>query len=363
MLRRTTVLNVAAIVCLLLAGPSHTALAQVAATKPASPPASAKPADKPPADPANKPPDAAAVKPGEKPAEKPADPAAAPVPPKVRIVPGGVILNCNIGFDEQGKQQHQSQNLSLSLTLITEGGSMVTVGRNLTIDKLVTDRGEDLRPDANNIPREFQMGRDVFMNRGMNDGMPQNRIGFGLSLPLPARAATKIVELSGSIELEFSSGAIKQVVFEPFKDFEGKRVRIADLPDSNILITRPEPAQLRVELANKLWSRLSKARFLDEQGRELNVNGWGGGGGDGRSINRTFRLTMPDNGKVVIDFFPQVNTVRVPFTVKNIPLPAVNGAEPVDMVVEAREPKDIIPQPGAVERAKLAPAGAVDMGG
>lgn len=358
--RRTIIIIAAACVSLLTIGLNHNLLAQVAApSKPANPPGNVKPPEKA----TDKAPDPAVAKPGERPEAKPADPAAAPAAPKIRVVPQNVSLNCNIGFDENGKQQHQSQNLSLSLMFITEGGSSVTVGRNLTIDKLVTDRGEDLKPDPNSMQREFQMGRDVFMNRGMNDGMPQNRFGFGMSLPLPTRAATKIVELTGSMELEFTSGAIKQVVFEPFKDFEGKRVRIADLPDSNIMITRPDPAQLRVELANKLWSRLSKARFLDEQGRELNVNGWGSGGGDGRSINRTFRLTMPDNGKVVIDFFPQVNTVRVPFTVKNIPLPAVNGAEPVDMVVEAREPKDIIPQPGAVERAKLAPAGAADMGG
>lgn len=350
MLRRTTVLITAVIVSFSLTGPHHTAQAQVAVpVKPTNPPVNVKPAEKAP----DKAPDPAAA--------KPADNAPAEAPPKIRVVPQNVSLNCNIGFDEQGKQQHQSQNMSLSLTLITEGGARVTIARNLTIDKLVTDRGEDLRPDANNIPREFQMGRDAFMQQ--NHGMPQNRFSFGMSLPLPTRAATKIAELSGSIELEFSGGAIKQVVFEPFKDFEGKRVRIADLPDSNIMITRPDPAQLRVEMANKLWSRLSKARFLDEQGREIAVNGWGGGGNDNRNINRTFRLAMPDNGKVVIDFFPQVNTVRVPFTVKNIPLPVVNGSEPVDMVVEAREPKDIIAQPGVIERAKLQPAGAGDMGG
>lgn len=317
-----------------------------------------------------RPPQPQVVPPAVAPAPAPA-PAAAPEagapgapaeqpPVKIRVLPQSVNFNGSISFDENGRPQNENQNLSLSLSLFTEGKTNITVCRNMTIERIITDRGELLRVDPNNLAREFGMGRDPFQ-RQMMGGM-RNRMGMSLSLPVPTRPAQRIAEITGSIEVEYTSGPAKQAVIENIKDLEGKRIRIAELADSVVIITRPDRQSTRIELSSRLWGQLSSVRFYDENNRELNFQGWTDGGSNGKMQYRVLRLAIPDAGKAVLEFFPEVKTFRLPFNVKNIPLPTTGQSESVDVVIEATDPKPMNIGVAPIERVKVQPEVA-ELGG
>lgn len=137
----------------------------------------------------------------------------------------------------------------------------------------------------------------------------------------PVDDVHEIAELRGKVQLELAEGPLRRAVLKPFKELQGKRIRIAEMPELLIGMTSEEDGQrVRVNLSGGGWDLFDQATFQTATGGQIDSRGWGGGHSN-NGFNRSYHVTMPEDGTVILSFWSAKRTVEVPIRVEDIPMP------------------------------------------
>ena len=223
-------------------------------------------------------------------------------------------------FNDNGKVRSEQHQLNLSIQARCPQDIGITGYRVLGIDKIVTSAGEKLELDGhrnhfgNNMRRIHRHG-----NGPMN-------FSIGLNLPLPTQRALRLEEVRGQVRFAIARGPKRKAVLDPLSKYLGKRIHINDFEGSRLRVTQDE-GQIRLTMNSGLMDQYDEAKFFDADGRVLDMRGWGSGS-SGNTRHRSYRVTVPKQGRVVIYYHDDTRKVDVPFAIEDVRLPKPPEAEP-----------------------------------
>lgn len=250
-----------------------------------------------------------------------------PQQPTFRFLPTNLQWNSYVHFDENGKPQQEQSSMSLNVQVLYDPWLTPTTVRKLTVERIMTDRGEDLRSEQA-MPQEMQLHPEQHQQ-----GRPRFNLYF--QLKSPAEPARSIALLEASMEVVHAGGELREAQLPPLVKVADKRVRIVGVENGEVKIRRTERS-VQVEMPRQCQALLQSVRFVDGAGRELAVQGRGHGSRDNASY-REYYLQAADDTQVVLRFYSQLQVTPVRIEMANIPLPSViRGAQGFDMAIEAR---------------------------
>jgi hypothetical protein len=243
----------------------------------------------------------------------------------VEVVPFRINESRVIAF---GDDKVSRPAASLELTLSLNGPEAESCSRygNLKLEIAVDDKGANLIParDVFHDPAKFKDYSNAFFrksNFGFNahPAAPQ----VELDLALPARSATKIVRLRGSLELT-DAGTLQTIEVSSLKN-AGKKV-LALPAGAGVGVTIDAGSgdnvrSLRLEITGD-ESALESLEVVDATGRIVSsgMSSWSFNGGP---VQKSLELNQPldDSMKLVAKVSLNRKLIKVPFDLQNIVLP------------------------------------------
>jgi len=214
---------------------------------------------------------------------------------------------------------------SLKLTLSLSGPEAESAVRygHLKLEEVVDDKGTSLIPtkDTFHETAKFRDYSNAFFRRSKATG--KNDPQAELNLALPARAATKISRLRGSLDLA-EQGTIKTV---ELADLKGAGKKVLPTPaDAGVGITATmgsgdQTRSIGLEITGD-ESALESIEVLDAAGAKVSngVSSWAFNGGP---VQKTLTLRQPldSSMKIVAKIAVDRKITKVPFDLNNIMLP------------------------------------------
>ena len=227
-----------------------------------------------------------------------------------------------------GDDQVSRSPASLKLTLSLNGPEAESCSRygNLKLATAVDDKGANLIP-ANDVfhdPAKFKDYSNAFFrksNFGFNHHPAAPQVE--LDLALPARAATKIERLQGSLELT-DAGTLRTIEVSSLKG-AGKKA-LAMPAGAGVGVTIDAGAgdndrSLKLEITGD-ESALESIEVVDASGRKVSsgMSSWSFNGGP---VQKSLELNRPldDSMKLVAKVSLNRKFIKVPFDLQNIALP------------------------------------------
>lgn len=292
----------------------------------------------------------------DKPAAAPANAADAPAPaPKITFdfQPNSISMNSNINFDEQGNVNHASSNMSIGVRVRYKAKFQPVMVRNIKYTKVTTDTLENLTPVSQSSDQTLYSWENA------NNNNRQDMFYMSMSFNAPVSSAKKITEMSGTMDVVTPQGEVSEAVLKPFSDYENKRITFKNLPGMFIIFTREsinrrgnDQARLKVEMSKDMRPYIDRIVLTDNAGRELRYSGWGGGSNNSTEY-RQLNIDVPDDGTIRLQIYPRVDTITVPFQIRDMPLVKPGEeAKPGDVMVEL---KPIAPADGELTLERLTP--------
>jgi hypothetical protein len=260
---------------------------------------------------------------GDKPADAHPDKKAdANKPPEFhfRFTPNSLSHNTNINFDQNGKINNASENMSVSFRVQFDAGNVRPIMvKNIDTTKVMTDALENLTSQS----RNGEQSLFSWENQGNSNRADSREFYMSMSFTPPVKPARELLELSGTMDVVYAVGEPAEAVLKPFSDYEGKRVTFKSMPGQYLIFSRDKQRgnreYIRVEMPTAFRPYIARITFYDAGGHELSYNGWGGGN-NGTTEYRSLSIPLPDKGQIRVEIYPQVKTVQVPFKVTNIPM-------------------------------------------
>ncbi|MEX0653403.1 MAG: hypothetical protein WD534_12320 [Phycisphaeraceae bacterium] len=288
--------------------------------------AEAAPADAPPAAPPNAAEPEAA--PAEAGAEADADEAIddEELIARFRVIPSSFQSSSYLHFDDDGNVHNEQHSMSMNLNVLYDAEFAPSSYRNFKIDTMVTDAGERLDVQHHNAGEQ--------MIHHHHHGQQQPRFNLGVQVPHPQQPAKRIRKLTGSVEVVLGIGPERHATIGPIKDILGKRIHIANFPDSHLSISRDAHDRMQIQMNGDLMAMLKTVRFYTPAGRELPAS-QRGSGRSGNTHHRYYQFDMPEDSQIVLTFLSETRVLRVPFELEDIPLPQPETAGNVDLVIRA----------------------------
>lgn len=245
------------------------------------------------------------------------------------VRPESLQLSSSTQFDENGEVRDTSHSFRIQFRA-TFGDEITYVGHeNAQVTSAVTDTGEELSTDDGN--------RRHHHHTVHHHGRNRRHFSFSSQLEAPPADAGRLTKVTGTVDVRYTTGRNKEATIGPVEEMEGKRIRIDGLEEEvHVNISRQEEgSDLRIEYPSGIRGRLTEFRLLDGRGNRIETHGWSGGS-SGATAYRTFRdVDMPDDGKVVLEFLTDVQTLTVPFTIENLPLPRPDARPEPEVTVQA----------------------------
>lgn len=217
---------------------------------------------------------------------------------------------------------------SLKLTLALEGpeAESATQYGHVKLDEATDSTGTSLisRQDSLHNPSKFRDYANAFFRnskfRQKTEIVPPQ---VELELAVPARAATKIVSLRGSLDLS-DGGKTNTVELGGLKRAEK---RVVPLPNgSPVEVTIVVPSEDTIRSVNLQCtgddSALSSVEVVDGTGKRIStgISSWSLNGGPAqKSLNLT--KALDDSMKLVVKVISDRKFTKVTFDLKDIPLP------------------------------------------
>lgn len=247
-----------------------------------------------------------------------------------RVVPASFQANSYVHFDDEGQVRNEQHNLSLNLNVFFDAEVNPRSYRNVQIDRIVTAADERLEAQHHH--------RNEAMIHHHQHGQQPPRFNIGFQLPHPQLSTDRIRTLRGSMEVVVGVGPERHAVLGPVAKILGKRVRVAEFPNSSLTVTRDEHNRMRLEMNGELMSLLSNVRFYTADGKEMPAQAQGSGS-SGNTHYRYYQFNLPDDGRIAMTFLSGTRTVEVPFELEDLRLPVPHQEGDAELVIHA-EPGD-----------------------
>ena len=243
----------------------------------------------------------------------------------LRLYPNQISIDRSRRFDDQGKTTQRNNRLSMYFQCAVTTERTVLAYRDGGVDRLRDGWDREVALPA---PNDRGRGNNWVTlqpnrHRGRNDGATQ--FSFGFNTDTPAEDVQVLSEVGGRIELKVADGDLRAIRLAPLGDYLGKRLRIRDMDDLQIVVERTDERGeqgVRLSLPAEWMPQIRAVRFLSAEGRVLP-------GGDssrqrrqGAIESRTYRNAPADDATMEIQVFPGVEVIEVPWTVRDVPLPA-----------------------------------------
>ena len=228
--------------------------------------------------------------------------------PKIEIFPKTITQTNTTQFDEQGRYRKSSSELRLTVQIKPPAGTQLVASRGVQLSAALSDSGETLVLN-NHISNN---GEETFheWQRERND------YDVGLHLANPTKPLGEITSISGVLTLAAATGTSKQAKLTPVKDWLGKPVEIEALHEE---ITLERKDDLLISGSRTFFDRIQKINFYDASGLEISSSGWGESS-QNDDFERSYRVTLPDDGTITIVILPEISEIAVPFTFTKLPV-------------------------------------------
>jgi hypothetical protein len=236
----------------------------------------------------------------------------APAAEPVKLSVEATNLSWSQSMSLQGGQpQNEHESFNIQLRALMPPDMMILSYQVTSAEPAVTSAGERLAIDG-------RSGQSTVSEHQRQQNPPT--FTFNVSPAVPTKEADRVTRLAGQLQLHVAEGPRRLVVFNPIREHEGHWYRVREMPDLRLRVVRPaddQGIQIRVEGAStRLFDRVE---FQTAQGVTIQQSGWGGSSG-GAGFTRTYRLHLPEDGRVVFHFLSDLRTVTAEFEVLDIPL-------------------------------------------
>ena len=255
----------------------------------------------------------------------------------LRVYPTRISADRTRSFDRRGHTNGRSNRLSVNLQADITTGRTVLASRNGRVEQVRDEKGQALPLPKGNTRYGTGWSRVRTPRRG-GDEQPDANVSFNASLGVPEPHVRMLAEVSGRIELLVTDADLRVVRLAPLSEFLGKRLRIRDMEDAAMMVERVGEngaAALQIAMSDDRMLQVKDVRFFSAEGRRLP----GGEASRERSYDdvktRAYRDAPPDTATVEIEVYPSAERVDIPWTLRNLPLPAV-ADDVADVTVETR---------------------------
>lgn len=275
-------------------------------------------------------------------------PASAPgADPAFECRPGRLGMTRYRNWQNDGKRTNDNRDFQVGLRFFTKGNVTVVGWKDVVVTQAISDAGEAVEINRQGgFSREGRMDMD---RRRMREG-DDPAFEIDLNFAWPSKPCNGLSKITGTVTAQIATGAPKKAELKPFKDVLGKVLEIAGIPGGEVSVDKPDGGDgVTLRYPNTLQDKILGVTFLDGAGRELRMNGWGGGSNN-NEVERNYHLKMPDDGVIVISIAPESKSVVVPFTVEGVTMDATTGKGAKERVkVQA---VDDVPAPPAKGKEK-----------
>jgi hypothetical protein len=244
----------------------------------------------------------------------------------VEVVPFRIEETRVIEFGDD-KVSRSPASLTLTLSLIgPEAESSIQYG-NLKLEAAVDDKDTSLIPaeDTFHDAAKFKEYSNAFFRKS-NFGSDNNKPAapeVELDLALPARSATKIVHLRGSLELA-GAGTLRTIEVAALKGAGKKALTLPAGAPVGITVDVPSGDNVRSISLDMTGdeSALESASVVDAAGRKVS-NGMSSWSINGGPVQKSLELDRPldDSMKLVVKVTLDRKIIKVPFDLKDVTLP------------------------------------------
>ena len=260
--------------------------------------------------------------------------------PTVVVQPSWISQNQQSQFDEQGRFQRSSGNLSIHLKLIPPPTINPLASKGVRVTAAKSNTGEDLIPHGND-----PIGVETYQEEER-----KNRdFGFEIALRNPKQALQEIATLTGVITLEIAKGQAKQAQIGPLKDWFGKPMLFESVNES-LVVNRKDTDHPGITLngSSRLFEQFLSVSFLDAAGNECSKEEREQDEDNGERTNR-FQVTVPDDGAIRIIMRGETATLDVPFALEHLTLRPVPTPPQQMLKIKLED----VPQPAALPPVKV----------
>lgn len=226
------------------------------------------------------------------------------------VRPQSFSMSHNVQFDDQGKIQHENHSAQLQFT-ISYGGDVKPVSyETIEVTKLTGGDGAALplpQPTRNSQP--------------INDNDQNRRFGISVALPDLPPSIESIGLLEANITIQCGLGEQRHARLGKAADIEGRRIKVEGLDQELSFVIRRENQnkRVRLETPRSASAYIAHVTFTDAAGNVIPSRG-GGFSYDGNQVTRYYYLEWPDEGTATASFYTAIEAVRVPITVRDLPL-------------------------------------------
>ncbi|MFA9477051.1 hypothetical protein ACERK3_01965 [Phycisphaerales bacterium AB-hyl4] len=244
-----------------------------------------------------------------------------------RVSPNSFNINSHVHFDDDGNVRNEQNNMGLNLNVFYDPAFIPRSYRNLTIDSMVTDTGEELN-------HQHRMTGEQIIHHHQH-GHQSPRFSVNIQVTPPKQPANRIRRVVGSIEVSIPMGEPRHAVLSPIKEVLGKRVHIANFPGSELQFSfEQNNNRSRLQMNAELASLLTDVRFFRTDDQEVHAQSRGTGR-HGDRHQQFYQLELPEDGKIMLTFRSENRTLRIPFELEDIPLPHSGNGGGADLVIRA----------------------------
>jgi hypothetical protein len=259
-----------------------------------------------------------------------------------------ITLSTNWHAQDGGGQENQQ--FSLNVRVEIPPGAAVVGHLGFLPERFATDKGEIP------LPRREQRQSSRYRER-ISRHDDQRGIQAHFSVPqLPQAGATKILELSGTIEVDISTGPGSEARLAPISAFLGKEAVIENQEGLTVSILENDKNRLRIRVPYDSL-RSEDISFRDAAGNALRAQ-HAGSNGNGQSTTFEYRQTLPADGAVVIALPAPTRRQKVKIRIVDVPLPRLSGPDSAAAINVKPVPTEPAGKASPVKVTPLKPLGA-----
>ena len=239
--------------------------------------------------------------------------AAEPEENKIEVQIESISSTNTIQFDQNAKVRRSNAQFQVMLKILPPAGMDLVASRGVQISECQGDTGESLVPRSGGD--NWRNGEQTFHEYQRE----RNEYQVNCQLGNPAQMPNALRSLKGTVTVAVAKGTSKQAKLGPIKDWLGKSVEIEAIKEE--LLVERSAGEIKLVATRKLFDHVQKITFQDSKSKEIRSNGWSSSSNNDE-YTRSFRLTLPDDGAIILQLLPEVTEVPVGFSFTDLPLRA-----------------------------------------